>query len=239
VSARSFALLGSGEFEEWSRVVDGWMLERASGDDRVLILPTASAKEGDDVFNMWANKGLDHYSAGGVQAEVLRVKTPEDAHDEGFVQRVSGASAVYFSGGNPAYLAEVLQGSPLWAAIIEGLDRGLVYAGCSAGVACLAERAPDSDARSFDERAWRPGLGVFKNARLMPHWDALDTFVPGLTDMIVSSVPPGGTLVGIDENTAIVGDGSSWEVMGTSKTGVYRDGEWQIHPAGDSFELAF
>ena len=48
-----FGLLGSGEFQPWSGEVDEWVLSRVTGDGRVLVLPTASAPEGDEVFSRW------------------------------------------------------------------------------------------------------------------------------------------------------------------------------------------
>ena len=43
---RSFALLGSGEFEPWSEEVDRWMLARVARPHApVLILPTACAPD--------------------------------------------------------------------------------------------------------------------------------------------------------------------------------------------------
>ena len=241
MTTRTFALLGSGEFEPWSQDVDRWVLDRADDSSRgkgpVLILPTASAKEGDGVFEMWATKGLAHYESQGIPSEVVPLKTRDDAHFDEFVGKLKGASAVFFSGGNPAYLASVLRDTPFWSALLQEMDRGIAYEGCSAGVACLAEVAPDSDSEDLDESVWRPGLGLFHGLRVMPHWDALDSFQPGLTELVVSSVPLGETLVSIDENTAIVGDGAAWSVLGVSTAGVYRDGVWQIHPAGTSFDL--
>ena len=38
----------------------------ATGDGRVLILPTASAKEGDEVFDGWGSKGLEHFDSLGI-----------------------------------------------------------------------------------------------------------------------------------------------------------------------------
>ena len=241
MTTRTFALLGSGEFEPWSQEVDRWVLDRgdhsARGEGPVLILPTASAKEGDSVFEMWATKGLAHYEGQGIPAEVVPLKTRDDAHLDGFFDKLEGASAVFFSGGNPAYLASVLLDTPFWSALLREMDRGLTYEGCSAGVACLADVAPDSDVEDLNQDVWRPGLGLFHGVRVMPHWDALDSFQPGLTELVVTSVPKGETLVSIDENTAIVGDGTTWSVLGVSKAGVYRDGSWQTHPAGASFEL--
>jgi cyanophycinase-like exopeptidase len=233
----SFALLGSGEFEPWSSTVDRWALGEADGDGRVLILPTASAREGDAVFDRWANKGLEHFRGAGVPAEVLRLKTREDASRPELVERLAGASVAYFSGGNPSYLASTLMDTPFWRALRDEMDRGAVYVGCSAGVACLGARAPDSDAEELTEEVWKPGLAVFADTWFGPHWDALDGYVPGLTQLIVSSVPAGGTLLAIDEDTAIVGDGGDWSVVGASGAHVYADGTWAHHASGSSFVL--
>ena len=203
----AFGLLGSGEFEPWSADVDRALLAGATGDGRVLILPAASAKEGDEVFDGWGSKGLAHFASLDVPAEVVPIKTREDAARDDLVAKVEGASVAYFSGGNPAFLASVLADTPFWDALLGAMGRGLAYIGCSAGVACLGDRAPDSDARRFADGFWEPGLGVFHHTWFGPHWDAVDRFVPGLSDFIVSSVPPGETLFAIDENTAAVGDG--------------------------------
>ena len=231
----AYGLLGSGEFEPWSADVDRRLLADATGDGRVLILPTASAKEGDTIFDGWGSMGLKHFDSIGIPAEVVPIKTREDAGRPGFVAKVTEASAVYFSGGNPAYLAATLSGTPLWAEVLRAQERGLVYIGCSAGVACLGDNAPDSDRERFADGFWEPGLGVFHGIWFGPHWDALEGFVPGLTDFIVSSVPRGDTLFAIDERTAAVGDGADWTVIGAAGVHVYRDGEWTHHASGDTF----
>jgi cyanophycinase-like exopeptidase len=232
-----FALLGSGEFQPWSGVVDRWLLERASGDGRVLVIPTASAAEGDDVFSMWAAKGLSHYEGLGVAAEVVPLRTRADADKAEVVDMLASASVAYFSGGNPAYLSAVLRDSAFWNAMTEERERGLAYAGCSAGVACLGNRAPDSASGEFDPSVWKSGLGVFPGVWFGPHWDALDTFAPGLTDFFVASVPAGEMLVGIDEDTALLGQDDAWTVIGAGGAHLYRDGEWLHHGPGESVSL--
>jgi cyanophycinase-like exopeptidase len=232
-----FALLGSGEFQPWSAVVDRWLLERASGDGRVLVIPTASAAEGDDVFSMWAAKGLSHYEGLGVAAEVVPLRTRADADRAAVVDMLAGASVAYFSGGNPAYLSAVLRDSAFWNAMTNERERGLAYAGCSAGVACLGDRAPDSASGEFDPSVWKSGLGVFPGVWFGPHWDALDTFAPGLTDFFVASVPAGEMLVGIDEDTALLGQDDTWSVTGAGGVHLYRDGEWRHHAPGESVSL--
>jgi cyanophycinase-like exopeptidase len=234
----TFALMGSGEFEPWSVEMDREVLGRANGDGRIVILPTASAKDGDAVFEDWATKGLAHYASFGIPAEVIPLKTHDDASRPEFIAQLEGASVAFFSGGNPAYLSTTLSGTPFWDELRAAMDRGLAYVGCSAGVACLGTRAPDSDADEFGDSLWKPGLGVFPGVWFGPHWDALDSFVPGLADFIVSSVPAGDLLFTIDERTAAIGDGSKWSVVGASGAHLYRDGEWAHHPAGSTFSCA-
>jgi cyanophycinase len=238
MTARSYALLGSGEFDPWSASVDRWLVGRpAAPDGPVLIFPTASAAEGDDVFEMWAGKGLAHYRQLGIDAEVVPLKSRDDARDPAVVASIGGAAAVYFSGGNPAYLAATLQATPAWDAIVAALDTGTAYAGCSAGVACLGDIAPDSSRQELDQELFRTGLRLFPRTWFGPHWDALDGFAPGLTDFIVSEIPTGVRLVGIDENTAMVGDGHTWETAGVGAVHVMLGDRWTHHEPGEAFEL--
>jgi cyanophycinase len=232
-----WSLLGSGEFQPWSEPVDRRLLEEADGDGRVLILPTASAPEGKDVFERWGSLGLAHFSRIDVAAEVLDVKTREDSDDPRLVEKLEGASAVYFSGGNPAYLAATLADSDLLEAMLKQLERGMAYAGCSAGVACLNELTFDSDTTDMGE-VWKPGLSLVPRTMFAPHWDMVDSWIPGAADFILSSVPEGHTFIGLDEDTAMVGTGETWEVMGRSGVHIRRDGRDETYRERDRFDLA-
>lgn len=232
----AWALLGSGEFEPWSEVSDRWLLEASTGDGRVVVLPTASSREGPDVFDEWGRRGLDHFSSLGVAAEVLAVRTREDAERPEYAARLEGASVAYFSGGNPAHLAEVLRDTAVWATMLRELARGMGYAGCSAGVACLTETTFDSDSDDF-ETIFKPGLGIVPDALFAPHWDMIDTWVPGATEFIVSSVADGHVFVGIDERTAMLGDGGRWQVRGHGGVHVRLDASFSRYGDGDRFDL--
>lgn len=236
MAARTFGLLGSGEFQGWAEEVDRTLLERATGDGTVLILPAASAPEGDHVFDRWADMGLTHYRGLGIPAAVVPLKTRGDADRPELVDMLSLASMVFFSGGNPAYLAGILLGSRFWDELVAALGRGLAYGGCSAGVACLGEVAPDIAALAVSAKEiWRPGLRLFPNAYLSPHWDTLEEHVPGLQRFWISSVPAGGVLLAIDEWTAVVGDGAQWTVVGSGAAHLMEGGRWTDHPADTSF----
>jgi cyanophycinase len=231
----SFALLGAGEFEEWHSPIDRDLLAGANGDGRVLIAPVASAPEGDDVFASWAARGLEHFGGTGVPAQVLPLKTREDAARLDVVSMLDDASLVFFSGGNPWYVAETLRDTPFCRRLWDRLDDGLAYEGCSAGVACLTERTYDSDADDMDE-VFKRGLAYARGVMFGPHWDVLDDWVPGARDAVVASLTDGEVLVWIDERTAIVGDGERWTVRGTAGVHVY-DGAWADFADGDGFAL--
>ena len=128
-------------------------------------------------------------------------------------------------------------GTAFWSGVLEGLDHGLAYGGCSAGIQCLGERALDSTVRPFGPEVWKPGLGLFRGVWFGPHWDALDRYVPGLSDLIRGSVPAGELLLAIDENSAVVGDGERWKVMGSGGAHVWREDAWTDHPPGARFTL--
>ncbi len=239
MSALAIGWLGSGEFEPWSEPVERWLLERSRNPGgSALVVPTAAAHEGEESFSFWGRKGLEHYAALGIPAQVLPLRTTEDAYRDEVLRCLDDASFVFFSGGNPARLAQVVLGTPFWEALRASVSVGLPYGGCSAGVACLTELTYDSDTQDLDA-VWKPGTGLVRNALFGPHWDIVDMWIPGATDYIVGSVKPGQTFVGMDEDTAMVGDGASWRVIGRQRIHVLADGGWRTYQSGDTFELPF
>ncbi|MEP6758175.1 MAG: Type 1 glutamine amidotransferase-like domain-containing protein [Actinomycetota bacterium] len=232
----TYAFLGAGEFEEWHDDIDRTLLDGRDG--RALVLATASAPDGDDVYEGWVARGMQHYGRLGVEASAPALRTARDAHDPSVVAALEDAALVFFSGGNPAYLASVLRGSPFWQRLMQRLAEGTTaYAGCSAGVACLCDPTFDSATEDF-EQVWAPGLGYFPQLLFAPHWDMIDTWIPGARAFIQASAPVGGHLISLDERTAMVGDGRSWEVRGAGVVGIYSDGVWEgEHRAGESFTL--
>jgi cyanophycinase len=227
----TFLFLGSGEFEPWSTEVETRALGGAVGDGSVAILPTASATEGDHVFDRWGQMGLDHYRDDGMRAAVVPIKTRADAHRDELVAAVEAASMIYFSGGKPSRLADVLRESPLLEAIRRGLDRGAVYAGCSAG-AMIASRMRDAEGRHGT--SWLFGLGLVPNVSFGVHWDRAAR-IPGAQWWMTSRLPDDSWFVGIDERTAILGDGVTWTVHGLGSVTV-RGPDDAVYRAGDRFE---
>lgn len=234
----AFVLMGSGEFLPWAREVDTWAAEQATASsDRALILPTASAPEGDDTFNRWASMGAEHFTAIGLQPQVLPLKTRDDASRSEIVDQVAGARYIFFSGGNPGYLARTLTDTPFWEAVRDAIAHGTALGGCSAGATAVGTNAPDvtSSTVGMDDLEFLPGLPLFTKAVIAAHFDMLNTYMPGLRDFILGTRPDGQVLLGIDEDTALCGDGESWSVKGTNTvTIVDEDGGETTHPSGST-----
>lgn len=202
-------MMGSGEFEPWSEEVERAALEGRTGP--VAVVPTASASEGDAVFDRWAEVGVDHYASMGVEARVVRIKSREDAERGDLASELEGTSMMFFSGGKPRFLSSM-------------------YAGCSAG-AMIASRPPNGKPRLGE--SWVSGLGLLPHLSLGVHWDRTK-YIPGLRPFMISRSRD-ATFVGIDERTAILGDGERWTVYGLGTVMVRRAGATTIHRPGGSF----
>lgn len=202
---------------------------------RVVILPTASFPDGEDVFQRWAAMGVSHFGDLGAEVEPVLVRDRSEADDAAAAQAIGEADLVYLSGGKPAHLMRVLDGSGVGRAIVAAHHRGAVLAGCSAGAMVLA-------GHTFDFRLgllpwllrWRDGLGFIPGTSVMPHYDAWPEPVCAL---IAFQAPRGSVVVGIDEATAAVGRDGVWQVHGRSRVTVWRGRRRDRYRAGDVFRL--
>ena len=117
----------------------------------------------------------------------------------------------------------------------DGTPRRSAVRGCSAGVAFLTEKTFDSDRQDFDS-VWAPGIGYVKDTLFGPHWDIVDTWIPGATDFIAGSVGPGRRSSGWTRKRrwwATGMPGRSWGERRSTSCG----GEWTRYAEGDAFEL--
>jgi cyanophycinase len=227
------ALLGSGEFEPWAVEGERILLSLASGDGSVAILPLASAPEG-ETYADWAHMGLEHFDELGIPARVVEVKERGDAFKRELLGQLERASLTFFSGGNPAFLADAVTGSPLGDALRAVLDRGAALAGCSAGACLFGEAAPESVTDAIEEERWMGGLRLLPGVWVVPHWDALGDDV---REYFISHIPADGAALGIDERTMLVRAPDRWLVYGQGSVVVRTTaGELRLR-AGDELPL--
>jgi cyanophycinase len=232
------ALLGSGEYLPVMDDVDRYLLANCGADGRkprVVCLPTAAGQEGDKSISRWSNMGLEHFTRLGADVQAVPVIDAESANDLNHATAVGDADLIYFSGGNPSYLYRTMKDSPVWQAAQKAWARGAVYAGCSAGAMILGREMPDFRAAGIRSTA---AFAILPVASVMPHFNAIPLFGKPLVATLRRRLLDGEIMIGIDEDTAIVGKlNEDWTVMGKSKAHVFTKIDSQSYNAGEKFSL--
>jgi len=213
-------LVGSGEYLSVMDNVDRHLLDSLDLNGRkprVVCLSTAAGREGDTSVNRWSSMGIHHFQKLGAEVSAPRIIDRASAEDAQWESLLEEADLVYFSGGDPGYLHQTMNGSRAWRAALRAWERGAIYAGCSAGAMILAKRMP-----SFRLAGTQDGFGLMPATFIVPHFDA----IPGIWKPIVfalqKQLKKGERMIGVDENTALIGKlGGEWTVMGESKVHVF------------------
>lgn len=219
------ALVGGNEFRPGCEAMDRSLLARIGTNPRVIILPTAAARENPGLA---AENGIRHFQRLGARAEAAMVLDSGTARDGKWLDLIRKADLLYLTGGDPVHLLEVLGNSAAWETALEVWKSGRCLAGSSAGAMVLGGRmwAPG--------QGWREGLGLLPQIAVIPHhsrlaeaWKARD---------MLASLPGKITLVGIDEATALVGP--PWEAAGMGKVVIYGPDQAAVFTQGQPIRLA-
>lgn len=230
------ALLGSGEYLPAMNDVDAHLLANCGANGRkprVVCMPTAAGREGDASVTRWSRMGVEHFTRLGADVQTVPVIDAESANKQSHASTVDEADVVYFSGGSPAYLHQIMKNSLVWTSAQKVWGRGGVYAGCSAGAMILAREIPDF--RMMGLRSIS-AFGVIPVAVVMPHFDAIPLFGKPLVATLRRRLTEGEIMIGIDEETALVGKlNEEWAVMGKAKVHVFTKDDSKSYAAGEKF----
>ena len=202
---------------------------------RVAILPTASAPDGEAVFRRWADMGSEHFARLGAEVEQVLVRSAAEGFDMAALQAIGEADLIYLSGGKPAHLRNVLESSPLGLALRTAHERGAIVAGCSAGAMVLTGRQPEFRRGPLPwPLRWGSGLGLVPGVAVLPHYDA---WPEPVTALMALQAPRGVTVLGIDEDTAVVGRDGAWQVHGNARVTVWRGRHRERFRRGEAFRI--
>jgi cyanophycinase-like exopeptidase len=197
--AGRLALVGSGEYLPVLSGVEDWLF---ADNPRIYVqLATAAAPEGDARLEYWHGLGRQAAARLGAEQVVVDVRSREDAFDERWIPLIEEAGLIYLSGGNPTFLTETLRDTPVWEAIRRTWLRGAGLAGCSAGAMAMGGTVQHFRHPGRDPLA---GLGVVPDARVFPHFDRYTRWIPDMA--LRPFAARGGTLLGIDEDTALIAE---------------------------------
>ncbi len=214
------ALVGSGEYTPAMRETDLLLLNALGGAEaaRVVVLPTAAGLEHPSSPQRWADMGVRHFSALGAQVAPAMLLTRADAGDPQILSLLEQADFYYFSGGNPQHLVESLHDTPAWEIISRRHMQGAALAGCSAGAMAFGGWTPSWQSLSSGRTiSFVAALGLLPRLIVLPHFDTMARYIPdGGFNRMIAGAPPGATVLGIDEDTALVrlADGVDWQVSG-------------------------
>jgi len=223
----ALALVGSGEYLPVMQDLESALINSGISNgkpNRYLQIPTAAGEESAERLKFWESRGAEQARRIGTVQDFLPIYNREDAFNLDYVSRVKDAALIYFSGGDPGYLANSLHGTPLWEEIKKNWLAGASLAGCSAGAMALSSDVPNFF-RMKNEGI--PGLNIIPQIRPIPHYNKFFGWIPDSAAKIVMKAPDGTVIIGIDEDTALVTGLDSRTSLSENTWQVY--GEGSVH----------
>jgi len=193
-------------------------VELAGGPDApMVIIPTAGEEDNYDRYypgvRPWQELGVRNIT-------VLHTRDRNVASSAEFVAPLQKARAVWFPGGRQWRLADAYLDTRTELELRAVLDRGGVIGGSSAGATILGSFLVRGDTRNNTVMVGDHvrGFGLLKHSAIDQHLLTRNRHF----DLIpVIEAHPDLLGIGIDEDTAIVVQGDSFEVMGRSVVAIY------------------
>ncbi len=174
---------------------------------KLVLIPTAS--EGADKPAAQEKLSKRWHSRVG-RVDVLHTLDPEHANDPTFLGPLRDADCVWLGGGAQGRLRDAYVGTKVQDALHDILLRGGVIGGYSAGAAILTEVIIR---RGNPDPVEDIGFGVLPEVIIDQHFLAKER-EPRLLTMLERH--PARVGYGIDEDTALIVHGSTYEVIGSS-----------------------
>lgn len=210
------ALVGGGEWQPGCSF-DADLLA-ASGQEEVLVLPTAAAYERPERL---VAQAADWFAPLGGRIEGLMVLSRADAQDSGAAEVVRRARFIYLAGSSPLHLRSVLKDSKVWEALLEAWGSGSVVVGSSGAAMALTD--PMVDARGGGLTI---GLGLLGGVAVVPHFgDVREDEHGEKLHRSVLLAPAGTPVAGVPERTALVREPQGgWRSAGVGEVVVFING---------------
>jgi cyanophycinase len=201
------ALVGGDEFNPGNEEQDQ-MLAAAAGPGEAFVVPTAAARQKPEQSVAHATTWFRRF---GVELHELPVLKRSDANSAVLAERARAGGFFYMVGGDPGLVAKVLRGSAVWTAIFEAWRDGAALAGSSAGAMALCSHTlvRASWPNRFNRRPV-DALGLVPKTAVLPHFDTFGQRWIESTQVAA----PDLCLLGVDERSAAVWDGSRWLAAG-------------------------
>ncbi len=179
-----------------------------------LVVTTVASQEPDGLF---ADYQRAFRELGVPEVVELPIAERDKARQDDSVQRIQGATGVFFTGGDQLKITSQIGDTPTFRCIQELARRGGVLAGTSAGASVVCETmlvsgASEESPKVRDSVQMAPGLALVQGLVIDQHFAER-----GRMGRLLGAVAqnPKNLGIGIDENTAIVVEDERLEVIGT------------------------
>ncbi len=183
----------------------------------VIEIIAAASEIPEEMETLYKNA---YQNAGFTKIGIIRVDTPEQAHDIANVQRIAHAHSVFFTGGDQKKLTSLISNSPLLDAIKRKYyaDKNFIIAGTSAGAmsipAIMISRGIIEEALLKSDIELHEGLGIIDGIIVDTHFVKRGRF--GRLAYAVASCEQHRTGIGLGEDTAlIISNGNEAECIGS------------------------
>ena len=201
-------------------IIDRFIELAGGADARIVVVPTAAGEESYD-----DSAGDLFRSRGAVSVTVLHTADRDTADSRFFTRPLEEATGVWFGGGRQWRLVDSYKGTLTGEMFRRVLDRGGVIGGSSAGATIQGSFLARGDTQNNQEMMGdhQEGFGYISNIAIDQHVLARNRQF----DMYgILRKHPELLGIGIDENTAVVVQRDTMEVIGSSYVLVYDGSFW-------------
>lgn len=205
-------IIGGAEDKEGDCKILREFVRRAGGVNARIVVMTAATelpKEvGENYVRIFERLGVE-------DARIVDTVTRDDANSTSFIEAIEKATGVFFTGGDQSRITSTLKDTKLDTVIHKRFSEGLIVGGTSAGAAVMPDMMiVEGDSQThprIEVVEMGPGMGFLPGVVVDQHF-----LQRGRIGRLISALAqqPAVLGFGIDENTAVVINGSELEVVG-------------------------
>nr|WP_221284134.1 cyanophycinase [Deinococcus humi] len=204
-------IIGGHEAKKGQRKILKAVAQRVKGGR--LVIATVASHRPEGYFESY-QEGFDGLGVG--ELAELYVENRSEAMQEEKLRVLEEATGVFFSGGDQLRITSQIGDTPLEARIKEIHESGGVIAGTSAGASVMCEtmlvKGTSEESYRIGNLQMAPGLGLIRGVIIDQHFAER-----GRMGRLLGAVAQNPRVlgIGIDEDTAIVVQGSHFAVIGS------------------------
>jgi hypothetical protein len=240
-------LFGSGERTTSGQRIFDWLFRRLPVPVQVAILETPAGFEPNSSLvarqiGEYLTHHLCNYDPQITIVPARKRGTPFSPDDTGIAALLTGADAIFAGPGSPSYAVRQFQSSLTWQTLVacHRLGAAVVLASAAAIASGTLALPVYEIYKVGEDLHWHEGLDFFDayglRLAVIPHWNnqdggnELDTSHGYMGrvrfESLLDILPPGVTVIGIDEQTALVFDlaAGRCNVLGKGSVTVLREG---------------